>query len=92
MNVRVVYEPTPIRHIAVQCPHCEKWFNGWDIVEGKPFRELGHSDDIKWAAFKCPVCDNEFGGLQNNHEVYIEEVGDADECYKDCLKQKVIWE
>ena len=28
LNIRIVYEPTTIRHIAVQCPFCEKWFNG----------------------------------------------------------------
>ena len=32
-NVRVEYESTPIRHIAVQCPKCGKWFKGWDIVQ-----------------------------------------------------------
>lgn len=32
-NVRVEYESTPIRHIAVQCPNCKKWFRGWEITE-----------------------------------------------------------
>ena len=32
-NVRVEYEPLPIRHIAVQCPNCKKWFRGWEITE-----------------------------------------------------------
>ena len=31
MNVRIMYDPAPIRHIAVQCPDCERWFNGRDI-------------------------------------------------------------
>lgn len=30
-NVRVEYEPLPIRHIAVQCPECKNWFHGMDM-------------------------------------------------------------
>ena len=40
MNVRVEYESTPIRHIAVQCPYCSKWFNGRDIFNGDWFKNL----------------------------------------------------
>lgn len=32
MKIRVEYEPIPIRHIAVQCDNCFKWFDGREIV------------------------------------------------------------
>lgn len=92
MNVRVVYESTPIRHIAVQCPHCGKWFSGYDVFVGDALRDLCYDDDIDFADFKCPVCEKGFGNIVHGEKVEIKEVGDADECYKDCLRQKVTWE
>jgi hypothetical protein len=31
-KVRIEYDRIPIRHVAVQCPACEKWFHGNDIT------------------------------------------------------------
>jgi predicted RNA-binding Zn-ribbon protein involved in translation (DUF1610 family) len=87
-NVKVEYESTPIRHIAVQCPVCGKWFNGRDIVKGEqPFDVLRYSHDINWAEFKCPVCGEEFGGLQHNDNANIKEV-EYPEVYDGCLEKK----
>ena len=91
-NVKVEYESTPIRHIAVQCPKCNKWFHGWDIVKGeRAFDVLRYAHDINWAEFECPVCGEEFGGLQ--HKANIKEVGHP-EVYDGCLERKeiVTWE
>lgn len=91
-NVRVEYESTPIRHTAVQCPICGKWFNGWDIVKGNgAFEVLRYDHDIKWAEFECPVCGTEFGGLQHNDKANIEEMI-YPEIYNECLKRKETWE
>lgn len=91
-NVRVEYESTPIRHIAVQCPKCEKWFYGWDIVkEERAFDVLRYKHDINWTEFKCPVCKEEFGGIQNNDKANIKEVGHP-EVYDGCLQRKEVWE
>lgn len=92
MNVRVEFDPAPIRHIAVQCPKCEKWFNGWEAMRGKAFRDLRYDIDINYIVFKCPVCETEFGGIQNGEKISIQEVGSAEECYKDCLHKKEVWE
>ena len=93
MNVRVEYEPTPIRHIAVQCPHCNQWFSGWDVVcSHDPFRDLRDKTDILYETFRCPVCEEEFGGIQHREEVNIQEVNSAEECYKGCLHKKEVWE
>lgn len=94
-NVRVEYECTPIRHIAVQCPKCKKWFYGNDITEN----DLEYSYQIDMAVYHCPLCNTQFGydcGSNWNQWVgkdkpLIEEVSYPD-VYKDCLKQKVIWE
>jgi len=90
-NVRVEYELTPIRHIAVQCPKCEKWFLGWDIVKGEnPFDVLRYAYNIKYAEFECPLCGEEFGGMQHNDKPNIEEVG-YPKVYDGCLQKKEVW-
>ena len=90
MNIRVVYEPTPIRHIAVQCPKCEKWFYGNDIADN----HISFDYQIRYAQFECPVCGKIFGGDESKDysNVKIEEVGSSTECYKNCLEKKVVWE
>ena len=94
-NVRVEYECTPIRHIAVQCPKCKKWFYGSDITED----DLTYSYQIDIATFHCHVCKTEFGYNRDNNwnplkekdKSFIEEVSYPD-VYQDCLTQKIIWE
>ena len=90
MNVRVEYESTPIRHIAVQCPRCVKWFDGRDITNDK----LSFDYQIYWAQFECPVCGKIFGGDEyiKFSNISIKEVDSAEECYKGCLQRKEIWE
>lgn len=90
MNVRVEYEPTPIRHIAVQCPKCSKWFYGSDITNDR----LSFEYQIYYAQFECPICGKIFGADENSDfaNVTIKEVGSAEECYKGCLQRKEIWE
>ena len=89
MNIRVEYDPTPIRHIAVQCPCCDKWFYGEDIVDGG-FDYLKYDYQIYFATFTCPVCGKEFGGNQNATKVHIEE-SSYPEVYDGCLTRKEIW-
>ena len=86
-NVRVEYESTPIRHIAVQCPECKKWFRGWEITED----ELRYDSDIYHAVFECPVCEKAFGGIQHADKPDIEEVGYS-KVYEGCLEKKVVWQ
>lgn len=94
MKVRVEYECTPIRHIAVECPHCKKWFHARDIFNGDALKNLRYSYEIHFASFTCPVCNNTFGFTDGMKEenIEIEEVGTAEECYSGCLVKKEIWE
>ena len=89
MNVRVEYECTPIRHIAVQCPKCEKWFEGRDITKDR----LSYEHQIYSAEFICPICGKIFRGDGNisYENVHIEEV-DYPAIYRDCVHKKEVWE
>lgn len=84
MKVRIDYDPTPIRHIAVQCPCCDKWFDGRDITKDKLFYEY----QIRFANFHCPVCGASFQAT--NDYLHIEEVMYPD-VYKDCPQKKTTW-
>ena len=90
MNVRVEYESAPIRHIAVQCPKCERWFDGRDITED----HLSFDYDIRRAQFSCPVCGHVFGGdeYRDFSNVKITECDSSAEVYKGCLKRREVWE
>ena len=89
MKIRVEYDPAPIRHIAVQCPQCGRWFRGYDITEDK----LSYEYQIYSAQFHCPVCDKIFGACEYNGyaNVQIKET-DYPDVYKDCLERKEVWE
>jgi len=91
MNVRVEYHPTPIRHIAVQCPECEKWFVGQHITDDK----LVYDNQIFNAQFECPICGEIFGGkfLENGMEnLHVEKCSSIHEVYHECYLKKEIWE
>ena len=92
LNIKVEYDPTPIRHIAVQCPYCGRWFKGYDILISSN-NNLAFSYDIKSAVFKCPVCTHAFGlREQENLILNIMDCSSSEEVYKDCLTKKVTWE
>lgn len=81
-KVKVEYESTPIRHIAVQCPSCEKWFYGYDITSDN----LIYDYQVNFAKFTCPICHEEFSG-----EHTVEEVG-YPKVYEECMRRKEVWE
>lgn len=85
VKVRVEYEPTPIRHIAVQCPYCGKWFDGIEIVEGN--WDLSYDYQLHHVSFECPLCVKHFG-VQYDDEIDVEEVSYPD-VYKEVLRKKV---
>lgn len=90
MNVRIMYDPSPIRHIAVQCPDCERWFNGRDIGD----RELVYDYELYQTQFTCPVCGKVFGPDDHsvNRNVIIEECDRQSDVYKDIYKKVEKWE
>lgn len=89
MNVRIEYDAVPIRHIAVQCPRCGRWYAGRDITEQK----LNFSNELYHAQFICPVCGHVFGAneCQGYSNVKITECVGHEEVYKDCLHRKEVW-
>lgn len=88
MNVRVEYECTPIRHIAIQCPNCMNWFHGFDVTKD----DLLFDYQIGFAKCHCPICDIDFGyDSIFSKDLNIQEIG-YPEVYKDCLSKKETWE
>lgn len=90
MNVRVEYDhQTPIKHIAIQCPKCKRWFNGKDITKDS----LNYEYQIYNAQFTCPICSKVFCGDWNigYEDVHIEEI-EYPQVYKDCVHKKEVWE
>ena len=90
MKIRVEYEATPIRHIAAQCPKCERWFDARDITSDK----LNYDYEIRFAQFVCPVCGKVFGGdeFRDFENVQIEECASSTDVYKNCLRKREVWE
>ena len=86
-NVRVELDPAPIRRLAVQCPYCGKWFDGYDISENPPT----DNDDLDWTLYTCPICEKDFGSNEVFSEVNIEITCD-DKKFEECLQKKVTWE
>lgn len=93
INFRVEHDLAPIRHVAVRCPECFRWFQARDITADS----LDDDVDLKFAVFVCPVCGTSFSARNNfrpwddEHEIDIEEVTYPD-VYKDCLTRKETWE
>lgn len=90
MNVKIMYDPTPIRHIAVQCPDCERWFNGRDIGD----RELVYDYELYQTQFICPVCGKVFGSdaYSKHQNVKVEECDSVSDIYNDIYKKVEKWE
>lgn len=86
VNVKVEYESTPIRHMAVQCPNCENWFGQYDIVQNGG---CSYDYEIKGAFCVCPKCEHVFS---IGYDSKIDEDVSFPEFYDKCLKQKVTWE
>lgn len=94
INVRVEFDPAPIRHLAVQCPYCNKWFRGYDIADG----ELRYSYQLRFANYHCPLCNKDFSEYKPNRDPFDEkmvlkiEEAPYEDIYKDCLTKKTTWE
>lgn len=89
-NVKVQYDMMPIRHIAVECPKCKKWFIGWQITND----DLAEHYDIYSADFICPLCGNVFGRYSShNNEKWVPNIEESEypDIYKDCLRKKETW-
>lgn len=83
VQIKVEFEPTPIRHMAIQCPNCEKWFHHADIVEGD-WIKYAHEIEV-YTKCKCPICGEEFD-LGN---VELDERVNFPEFYNNCMTKKV---
>ena len=81
INVRVEFDPIPIRHLAIQCPKCNNWFYDFDICK----YEIRYNYQLYNIHCSCPKCDYDFEGATN-----IQECGHP-EVYENVLGKKVEW-
>lgn len=84
IKIAVEFEPTPIRHMAIQCPQCKHWFRQYDIAS----RLIEYKHDIdSYAKCECPACNHDFdlGCVEF-------EYPDFHDFYNECAKKKVVWE
>lgn len=84
-NIKVEYESTPIRHLAVRCPKCNNWFKGFDIIKD----DCRYEHELLGSECECPKCGNKF---RIDYKSHVEESGDFPEFYDKCLRQKTTWE
>lgn len=88
INMRIEYELTPIRHMAIQCPFCHNWFHGSDCTDS--WIEFGYQ--LQYTVFTCPMCE-EVMNPENVKAIFdITEPGGADEVYKGCKVSRTTWE
>jgi phage FluMu protein Com len=85
VNVKVEFEPTPIRHLAIQCPKCKNWFKNGDIADVWIYNE----PELYYTEFHCPKCENTFTIDRGDSNV---EEAEFPEFYKNCLQRKETWE
>lgn len=78
INVRVEFDPAPIRHLAVQCPECTNWFHNYDICN----KEMHYEYELYNMDCTCPKCGHDFEGMAS-----VEECGHP-EVYRDVLKKE----
>ena len=93
INIRIEYEAAPIKNFAVQCPHCECWFRGDDLLEASKLggKAVVYESDIREAQFVCPICRKAFGTNATVSDISIKEVTSEEKCFEDCFRKKEIW-
>lgn len=84
VRIKVEFDPTPIRHLAIQCPSCKNWFVGCDIIKNDCVYEY----QLTESECECPKCGDKFI-IDCESDI---ENGDFPEFYDKCLKQIVTWE
>lgn len=85
VNIKVEFESTPIRHLAIQCPNCNSWFHGGDILKNY----CSYDYELYGAGCHCPKCDYDF---RIDYKSKFDEDVQFPEFYANCLEQKVSWE
>jgi hypothetical protein len=81
-NIRIEYESTPIRHLAIQCHMCKKWFVGGDIAVEAP----RYSYELLDMKCICPACNTKFTMCNFDEEDWM-----GTSVYDGVYRKKVEW-
>lgn len=86
VQLKVEFEPCPVRHLAIQCPDCNRWFKQTDITLHKWISD--ESDISQFTECECPACGCKFdlGNVEYGEDVEFPEF------YDNCSKKKTVWE
>lgn len=85
VKIKAEFDPSPIRHLAIQCPNCNNWFVGNDIL----YKQVMYEYEIKGNSFNCPICGTY---VLISDDSKIEEDVDFPKFYDNCKKKKTVWE
>ena len=85
VKIKAEFDLTPVRHLAVQCPHCNNWFVGNDVL----YNSVMYEYEIKGNSFNCPIC-KAYVIISDDSE--IEEDVDFPKFYDSCKQKKTVWE
>ena len=85
VNIKAEFESTPIRHLAIQCPSCNSWFVGNDILK----KECHYDYELFGADCLCPKCGYDF---EISYKSKPDENVEFPEFYDRCLTKKEAWE
>ena len=86
VQLKVEFESCPVRHLAIQCPDCNKWFHQADVTLKTWISN--ESEINEFTKCECPVCGCKFD-LGN---VEYDETVSFPEFYENCATKKVVWE
>lgn len=86
INIKAEFEVSPIRHLAIQCPKCDTWFKGTDIL----VEDAHYEYDLMNAECHCPKCGYEFE--INYQKSNVDEDERFPAFYDKCAKRKTTWE
>lgn len=82
VNIKIEYESTPIRSIAIECPECKNWFYGSDICK----ENVSFDYQLYNISCQCPKCNHLF-----TPDPEIQECSSSFEVYENTLKKEVKW-
>jgi hypothetical protein len=90
IKARIMYYPEMVKELAIQCPHCEFWFDQSDIILGG---SICYAYRLETASYNdCPVCGATIGCSEKDLvAVDIETCDSKQEVHRETLHKKIEW-
>ena len=85
IRIKAEFDSRPVRHLAIQCPNCNNWFVGNDVL----YNPVMYDYEIKGNSFSCPICKSYYI-ISDDSE--IDNDVSFPEFYDNCKQKKTVWE